>query len=299
MHWIAAHVAGGTVFFTGTALLLSAAGLRACRTNLLRRGWRLCWLAGLIAVSISATPLPPWTYAGLAVISLIWAWAGSYRSVFGRRAGRVTAVYVLAWLGAVAAEWPYHRPPAVRPAPHRGLVVLGDSLAAGTEDAHSPTWPRRLAQDHALELWDYSGVGATAATALRQAQQIESPRGVILVEIGGNDVLSGTPVGQFERDLEAVLRQLAVHSDCQRLMFELPLPPFYNSYGRVQRRLARRYNTLLIPKRLLVRVLASEEATRDSIHLSAEGHRLMAELVWRVVSPAYDQPDFVQDHRHD
>ena len=56
---------------------------------------------------------------------------------------------------------------------------------------------------------------------------------MIVVEIGGNDILGGTPAKQFERDLDQLLSVLAVQENRQVLMFELPLPPFYNAYGRV------------------------------------------------------------------
>jgi acyl-CoA thioesterase I len=71
-------------------------------------------------------------------------------------------------------------------------------------------------------------------------------------------------------------------------MFDLPLPPLYNEFGRIQRRLAAQYGVLLIPKRVLVDVIARDGATLDSIHLTERGHQRMAEVVWRVIEPAYE-----------
>lgn len=59
-------------------------------------------------------------------------------------------------------------------------------------------------------------------------------------------------------------------------MFELPLPPLGFAYGRIQRRLARRYGVRLIPKRHLSGLLFNEVTTLDGLHLSEEGHRRMA-----------------------
>lgn len=70
-------------------------------------------------------------------------------------------------------------------------------------------------------------------------------------------------------------------------MFELPLPPFCNEFGRVQRRLAAKHGVTLIPKRVFATVLAGEEATLDSIHLSRAGHERMAEVVWGLIRGAY------------
>ena len=68
-------------------------------------------------------------------------------------------------------------------------------------------------------------------------------------------------------------------------MFELPLPPFYHSYGMTQRRLAKKYEVALIPKRYFLSILAAGDATLDSIHLSQSGHQSMSDLVWRLSRP--------------
>jgi acyl-CoA thioesterase-1 len=125
-------------------------------------------------------------------------------------------------------------------------------------------------------------VGATVSSALRKAQQVAIPDGIVLVEIGGNDLLGSTTVDDFRRDLEALLAHLT-GPDRQIIMFELPLPPFCNGYGRVQRRLAAKHDVALIPKRVFLRVLAADNATLDSIHLSQHGHELMADSVWQVL----------------
>ena len=75
--------------------------------------------------------------------------------------------------------------------------------------------------------------------------------------------------------------------DVQVVMFELPLPPLYNDFGIVQRRLAAQYRVALIPKRVLAGVIAGSGSTIDSLHLSAEGHRAMADAVWSAIGTAY------------
>jgi lysophospholipase L1-like esterase len=71
------------------------------------------------------------------------------------------------------------------------------------------------------------------------------------------------------------------------VMFELPLPPFRNEYGRVQRKLASKYGVVLIPKRVFVGVLTEEGATMDGVHLSPQGHERMAEIVWNSIRAVY------------
>ena len=72
-------------------------------------------------------------------------------------------------------------------------------------------------------------------------------------------------------------------------MFELPpLLPHRIEVGRIQRQLAWQYGVQLIPRRKLLGVLAGEESTTDSIHLSPTGHQRMATCVWSIVSSAYE-----------
>jgi acyl-CoA thioesterase-1 len=69
-------------------------------------------------------------------------------------------------------------------------------------------------------------------------------------------------------------------------MFELPIPPLYEGFGRVQRDLASRHGVALIPKRVLLSVVEAAEATIDSIHLTQQGHDRMASFVWALLEPA-------------
>jgi hypothetical protein len=68
-------------------------------------------------------------------------------------------------------------------------------------------------------------------------------------------------------------------------MFELPLPPLSNEYGRIQRQAAKEYGVVLIPKRVFMRVLTGKDATLDSLHLSKLGHKRMAEAVHTLIQP--------------
>ena len=66
-------------------------------------------------------------------------------------------------------------------------------------------------------------------------------------------------------------------------MLELPLPPLYNRFGAVQRRLARRFGVVLVPKRYFANVLAGDESTLDGLHLSHIGHAKMSRMIWSTV----------------
>jgi acyl-CoA thioesterase-1 len=181
----------------------------------------------------------------------------------------------------VALEAPFHVTPWLPALGNPPVFIVGDSLTAGV-GGPIETWPGLLGREHAVTVHDLSVAGADATTALRQAERISGQRSLVIVEIGGNDILRGYPAAVFERGLDALLTRIR-QGNHTIVMLELPLPPFCNRYGEAQRQLARRHGVWLIPKRVLLRILTTPGATHDTIHLSASGHQLMAEAIWSVI----------------
>ena len=287
--WLVFHVASGQSFFTGAACLIVAVCLSVLKKQRhVRKARNAVISLGGILVFVSATPLPPWFYLLLLIASLLWL-AGE---AFG---GRIPARFVLGWRVAVATTWvaavlvelPYHLSPRVPQLGHPILGIIGDSVTAGMGEQKAVTWPRIFADRYGVVVHDHSLAGANVASALRQAASVSSDERLVLLEIGGNDILGETSPAGFEAGLARLLSAVC-RPDRVVVMLELPLPPTYNAYGRVQRRLARQYKTLLFPKRVLLGVLQQQGSTLDTIHLSPEGHQGMADAVWNVVRAAYE-----------
>jgi len=110
--------------------------------------------------------------------------------------------------------------------------------------------------------------------------------GLVLLEIGGNDLLGTTTAARFQEGLEKLLVAIC-RPGRTVVMFELPLVPFANEFGKHQRKLAKQYGVLLVPKRIFLRALTTPGATQDGVHLTPAGHQLMADTVWDILKPAY------------
>jgi acyl-CoA thioesterase-1 len=185
-------------------------------------------------------------------------------------------------------ELPYHLAPSLAAAGRPELFVIGDSVTAGLGDRKEVTWPALLAHDHGLTVHDFSHVGATVrSAALKQAIRLEEKDGIVLLEIGGNDLLGTTSAPDFHNGLDQLLANVC-RPGRTVLMFELPLPPFRNEFGRIQRALAAEYGVTLVPKRIFLHVLMTPGATVDGVHLSPKGHELMRDVVWRILESVYD-----------
>jgi acyl-CoA thioesterase-1 len=296
--WLVFHVASGQSFFTGAACLIVAVWLSALREQRHLRIARnaLVFLGGTF-IFLSATPLPPWFEILLLVASMLWLGGEASR-------GRVPARVVLGlrvavatvWIAAVLVELPYHLPPRVPQLGHPTLGIIGDSVTAGTNQPKVRTWPGLFADRHDVVVHDHAQAGANVTSAMRQAASLSSDERLVLLEIGGNDILGETTPAGFEVGLARLLSAVRQPGRVV-VMLELPLPPTYNAYGRIQRRLARQFNTLLVPKRVLLGVLQQQGTTTDTIHLTQAGHQHMATAIWTVVQAAYKDEKQPEDAR--
>jgi acyl-CoA thioesterase-1 len=274
-NFIAVQFLDGTVYFVGLALACIAvvAGMGA-KGRWPRFASHIAMVTGAILVLASATPVPLWAY-------IFWtALLAATVALSNRRRWADAAVTLLCVVSAIMAvvESPYHRPVKIPIAGFDTLFVVGDSLSQG---AHAPSrnWPELLGEKAGLKTVNLGVPGAKVANAVEQARRIDKDAALVLLEIGGNDLLDDK--GGFEKGLEALL---AVTCKPGRLvvMVELPLPPTFNRFGAAQRRLAKRYGVRLIPKKFLAGVLGKPSATEDGLHLSNEGHVLLAESLFRL-----------------
>jgi acyl-CoA thioesterase I len=277
--------ADGTSFFAGVAAtFLAVLLLLRFRTGDAAVVLGSVALAAMAVVVFSATPLPVWAY-------VIWLGTGMTTLFLCRRrpthkARIVSAgVFIAASIGLCAVEIPYHMMPRFVLRPGRTVYIVGDSLSAGL-GVGERCWPAVLDDLTQLTVINLAKPGATTCSAMAQAKLAKDVNAAIILEIGGNDFISGVDAETFRQQLDALVCSLQKHRPI--LMFELPLWPFRNSFGRVQRDIAAKYGVILIPKRCLAAVLGLHGDTRDGLHLSQSGHDLLAHKVAGILQPAHD-----------
>jgi acyl-CoA thioesterase I len=283
------HIASGQAFFVGAALILLGLALsiliKSSRLMIFRN---LAVFLGVIWVAISATPLPYWFYSLLGLVTLVWLGSEWFRAKVKKHLlGAFRAIVFVCWAVALAMELPYHFAPSLPSLGRPELFVIGDSVTAGLGDRGELTWPVLLAQEHGLTVHDYSQMGAKVLSAARkQATRLGESSGLVLLEIGGNDLLGSTTAPDFRNGLDQLLA-VVCRPGRTVLMFELPLPPFRNEFGIIQRELAGEYGVMLVPKRIFLNVLMTPGATVDGVHLSPAGQVLMRDTVWKLFQAAY------------
>ncbi len=135
----------------------------------------------------------------------------------------------------------------------------------------------------AIKVVNLAKPGSKVDDAIVQAKGISKSRSMVIVEIGGNDLLGGTDPSLFHDRLNTLISSLCAKQH-QVLIIELPLFPFKNSIGRAQRSIVKKYDIAMLPKRCFAKVLATENGTLDGLHLSQKGHNAMAETIAAVIN---------------
>ena len=319
MRMIAYHFASGNAFFSGMGMLIVAVLVGALvRKPWVRRFVRMLAVAGVLFVALSATPQPWWLYSLIGIAVLLWLTIGIPKASvtltsnivtkFSDQRERPNGVRAAARIGwrlcrpgtrtsrsrlagialivisivGILLELPYHLSPTINGPSFTKLYLIGDSISAGMLGPKENTRPKQFRSRYNAEMIDLSQEGETAKSALKKTALVTDERALVLLEIGGNDILGSTSVADFEATLNQLLSQL-VGPERTLVMMELPLPPFYNRYGQIQRKLAAQYRVQLIPKRYFINVLGGEDTTLDGLHLSENGHAMMAATVWALL----------------
>lgn len=284
---VAVYFASGAAFFSGTACLLTGLFLLTYgRRKFARPIGRFLLLLGIFQIIMSATPLPAWVYAIWGSSFLIWIVAFIRRKA-DRPRWPTAALAVCVGCTTAAAAWELsNQLPQPTLAGHwTRVVVIGDSLSAEDFTEGGDPWPTLLARDHDIVVDNLAFSGAQAGSAEKQVSAEQVADALVLLEIGGNDILGATSASDFDRHLERLLKKVC-RRDNAVVMLELPLPPLYNRYGEIQRCLARAYHVQLIPKRYFASVIAGDKATLDGLHFTSQGHQKMSAMIWNHISSA-------------
>lgn len=280
------HFASGDAFYWGAVLL--AIACHGPAWDWAYRHTLLLVCAGLLWIVLSS-------YPGLVLLGLLVFYLAFWLLVATRKFPRYTPEPSARWvvmgivLIAVLAEYPRSRGPELGPVQGGGLAIVGDSVTAGLND-RDDTWPRQLARQSSVTVFDASQQGATLKSARQQVTALEGQGGTLILEIGGNDLLEGLPVQTFAEDLRQLLGDVRRQGYRDVSMFELPLPPLCQRYGYIQRRLADQNGIRLLPKREWLAVLTSRGGTVDGIHLSDAGQTRLMKLVQRRLGLTEDSP---------
>ncbi|MEI6972079.1 MAG: GDSL-type esterase/lipase family protein [bacterium] len=277
--------ADGSPFFAGIVLsILSVVAGMFCGRWIIRRVLLITNVVGVILVVISATPQPLWMYAAwLVALAVVMVAGNRTAGILGAIRKPMIVLFMLFSLIFILVEMPHRFMPRIPIPKDCPIYVVGDSVSAGIGTSEK-TWPEVMSGISGRSVVNLAQAGAVITAAERQVQRIKETNALVLIEIGGNDMLL------FKMDSRKFYSQLdhllaGLQGKHRLAMFELPLFPFANGIGAAQRELADKYHVTLIPKKAMTTVFATSGATLDELHLSQKGHDMMARTVLGMMEP--------------
>jgi acyl-CoA thioesterase I len=175
------------------------------------------------------------------------------------------------------------------------IVCFGDSLTAGFGLDPGRSYPDLLQGEfdrkgHRYRVVNMGVSGDTTQDGLARLPMVlaEHPQ-IVVLEFGANDGLRGQPVSVAEQNQARIIEALQ-KAGARVVLAGITLPPNYgpeylNRFNAMYPELAKRYRLPLIPFLLADVATRPNLMQRDGLHPNAEGTRLVAQNVLRVVEP--------------
>jgi acyl-CoA thioesterase-1 len=166
------------------------------------------------------------------------------------------------------------------------IVAFGDSLTYGTGAEAKASYPAVLAQLIGRKVIRAGVPGeVTAQGRARLASVIEdyNPQ-LVIVCLGGNDMLRGVSEQEIKRNLRAMIAAIR-RRGIAAVLIGVPKPALLTSAPDFYAELASEFN-IPYEGKILTSVLYKSEYKSDAIHPNAQGYRKIAEAVAELLKQA-------------
>jgi acyl-CoA thioesterase-1 len=182
-------------------------------------------------------------------------------------------------------------------AENRLVLFLGDSLTAGYGIDPSEAFPALIQEKIESRGWKFSVVnagksGETTAGGLRRLNWLLRRKiDILVLQLGGNDGLRGIATDVTRRNLQAMIDKTKTRYPAVKFIIAgMQVPPNLGErYGEEFRQifieLSKKNRSPLIP--FLLEGVGGIPTLNlpDGIHPTAEGHKIVAQNVWKVLEP--------------
>lgn len=177
------------------------------------------------------------------------------------------------------------------------VLFFGDSLTAGYGLSPEQAFPALVekkcnSNGTPCKVINAGLSGETSAGGLSRIDWVlRQPVDVFVLELGANDGLRGLPLDQTVKNLQAIIDKVkAKYPSVKIVIAGMMVPPnlgpdYTANFKKIYPELAKKNDATLIP--FLLQDVAGFEKLNlgDGIHPNPEGHRIVANNVYQVLSP--------------
>lgn len=167
--------------------------------------------------------------------------------------------------------------------PGKTIVCLGDSITAGVGSGPGEAYPELLAARLGTEVINAGVSGDTAEQGLARVDEVLAQEPwMVIVELGGNDILRQVPPERTEAALRQILDRL-VSARVVPVLVAVDAP-LGASYQGIYDRLADEYKAPLVDD-AIGDILRDRSLKADMIHPNAEGQKVLAAAIADEIEP--------------
>ncbi len=181
------------------------------------------------------------------------------------------------------------------------ILFLGNSLTAGFRLNPDDAFPALIQEKIKALNWPYTvknaGLsGETSSGGLRRINWLlKNPVDVLVLELGANDGLRGISTDLTEKNLQGIIdRVKSKNPEVSIILAGMQVPPnlgpeYASKFREIFPSLAQKNNLPLIP--FLLKDVAGNPKLNlpDGIHPTSEGHKIIAETVWKTLEPVLEE----------
>ena len=158
--------------------------------------------------------------------------------------------------------------------PGQTIVCLGDSITSGVGATPETAYPSLLTSRLGTDVINHGVPGDTAEEGLARVDDVlaEDPW-LVIVELGGNDILNRVPPERTEAALRRIVERLLA-ANVAVVLIELEVP-FAGRYAEIYNRIGDEHDVPVIDD-VLGEILTDASLKADPIHPNSRGHEVLA-----------------------
>ncbi len=176
------------------------------------------------------------------------------------------------------------------------ILIMGDSISAGFGIDKEQGWVALLesklntlpVQNKVINA-SISGETTSGGANRIKALLTKHKPSMVIIELGGNDGLRGSPIRMMKQNLGYMIKQ-SQKSGAEVLILGMRIPPNYGQtysdlFSRQYQQLALENNTLILP--FLLKGIATQSGMMqaDGIHPTVKAQPIMMNYVWSLIKP--------------
>jgi len=183
------------------------------------------------------------------------------------------------------------------------ILVMGDSISAGFGIDKSRGWVTLLEErfnadsganfggKYQIINASISGETSTGGRHRLSAALVKYQPDLVVIELGGNDGLRGTPIKHIKANIQSMIVQ-SKQSGAQVMVLGMRIPPNYGErytqeFAAIYSDLAEEHDLLFVPFLFEGLVGQTDMIQQDGIHPTQKAQPVMMQHVWGVLETQY------------